>query len=191
MKNILVVVLLISISIFLPAQDNSKKNNCNKNCKGGKGNCVQVIDSIKYDLSSVERDGLIYMRLEEKLARDVYLTLGKKKKKKMFVNIPESEQRHMDAVKALLDKYEIPDPVTDNEIGSFINTDFKKLFDDLVAKGQISFKDAMLVGKEIEEMDIKDLVERIEQTDNPDIKSVYENLKRGSENHLRAFTKHL
>ena len=61
----------------------------------------------------------------------------------------------------------------------------------LVAKGQISFKDAMLVGKEIEEMDIKDLVERIEQTDNPDIKTVYENLKRGSENHLRAFTKHL
>ena len=131
------------------------------------------------------------MRLEEKLARDVYLTLGKTYNQKMFINIPESEQRHMDAVKALLDKYEIPDPVTDNEIGSFANADFKKLFDDLVAKGQTSFKDAMLVGKEIEEMDIKDLIERIEQTDNPDIKSVYENLKRGSENHLRAFTKHL
>jgi hypothetical protein len=37
-------------------------------------------------------------------------------------------------------------------------------------------------------MDIKDLDERILQTDNPDIKSVYENLKQGSENHLRAFT---
>jgi hypothetical protein len=109
----------------------------------------------------------------------------------MFVKIPESEQRHMDAVKALLDKYEIADPITDNEIGSFSNTDFKKLYDDLVKSGQTSFKDAMLVGKEIEEMDIKDLTERIEQTDNPDIKSVYENLKRGSENHLRAFTKHL
>lgn len=131
------------------------------------------------------------MRLEEKLARDVYLTLGKTFNHKMFVNIPESEQRHMDAVKALLDKYEIADPVTDNEIGVFANTDFKKLYDDLVAKGKTSFKDAMLVGIEIEEMDIKDLVERIEQTDNPDIKEVYENLKRGSENHLRAFTKHL
>ena len=140
---------------------------------------------------SIEKDGLIYMRLEEKLARDVYLTLGKTYKQKMFTNIPESEQRHMDAVKALLDKYEIPDPVTDNEIGVFANTDFKKLYDDLVAKGQATFKDAMLVGIEIEEMDIKDLDERIGQTDNPDIKAVYENLKRGSENHLRAFTKHL
>jgi len=131
------------------------------------------------------------MRLEEKLTQDIYLTLGKTYKQKMFVNIPESEQRHMDAVRAMLEKYEITDPVTDNGIGSFTNPDFKKLFDDLVKKGQTSFKDTLLVGKEIEEMDIKDLVERIEQTDNPDIKAVYENLKQGSENHLRAFTRHL
>jgi len=155
------------------------------------GNCIQKIDSIKYELSSQEKDGLIYMRLEEKLARDVYLSLGKIYKQKMFINIPESEQRHMDAVKALLDKYSIVDPVNDNEIGSFTNADFKKLFDELVIKGQKSFKDAMLVGKEIEELDIKDLDIRLLQTNNPDIKIIYENLKKGSENHLRAFTRHL
>jgi len=191
MKNSLIVILILFISFSLIAQQQGHKNKSNDNCKGGKGNCIQTIDTVKYDLTSAERDGLIYMRLEEKLARDVYFTLGKTYNQKMFVNIPESEQRHMDAVKALLDKYEIADPVTDNEIGSFINKDFKKLYDDLASKGQLSFKDAMLVGKEIEELDIKDLTERIEQTDNPDIKSVYENLKRGSENHLRAFTKHL
>jgi hypothetical protein len=191
MKNFLTFILISFISFSLTAQQHCYKNKSKENCKGGKGNCVQAIDTIKYDLSSTEKDGLIYMRLEEKLARDVYLTLGKTYNQKMFVNIPESEQRHMDAVKELLDKYEIADPVTDNGIGAFNNADFKKLFDDLVAKGQTSFKDAMLVGKEIEEMDIKDLTERIEQSDNPDIKSVYENLKQGSENHLRAFTKHL
>ena len=147
------------ISFSLTAQQQGHKNKSNENCKGGKGNCVQAIDSIKYDLSSLEKDGLIYMRLEEKLARDVYLTLGKTYNQKMFVNIPESEQRHMDAVKALLDKYEISYPDSDNEIGSFRKSDFKKLFDELVAKGQTSFKDAMLVGKEIEEMDMKDLTE--------------------------------
>lgn len=191
MKFFLIIILTTVISFSLTAQHNCNKNKTKENCKSGKVNCALVIDSIKYDLSSMEKDGLIYMRLEEKLARDVYLTLAKTYRQKMFVNIPESEQRHMDAVKALLDKYEIPDPVTDNEVGSFTNADFKKLFDDLVEKGQKSFKDAMLVGKEIEEIDIKDLVERIGQTDNPDIKSVYENLKQGSENHLRAFTKHL
>lgn len=191
MKFFIYIIFTIFISFSLIAQNHGHKNKLNENHKNGKGNCIQVIDTIKYDLSSQEKEGLIYMSFEEKLARDVYLTLGKTFNQKMFINIPESEQRHMDAVKALLDKYEIPDPVTDNEIGAFTNADFKKLFDDLVAKGQTSFKDAMLVGKEIEEMDIKDLDERIEQTDNPDIKSVYQNLKQGSENHLKAFTKHL
>ena len=119
MKILLILSLTIVISFSLNAQNCGHKNKSNENCKGGKGNCTQSIDSIKYDLSTQEKDGLIYMRLEEKLARDVYLTLGKTYNQKMFVNIPESEQRHMDAVKALLDKYEIPDPVTDNEIGSF------------------------------------------------------------------------
>lgn len=191
MRSLIVLILILFAYLNLNAQNCGQKSNANKNCKGGNGNCLQAIDSIKYDLSSTEKDGLIYMRLEEKLARDVYFTLGKTYKQKMFVNIPKSEERHMDAVKVLLDKYEIPDPVSDNEIGAFSNTKFKKLYDDLVAKGQKSYKDAMLVGKEIEEMDIKDLDERIEQTDNPDIKAVYKNLKRGSENHLRAFTKHL
>jgi hypothetical protein len=191
MKNILSLLLVLLTLASISAQNCIHQSKSNGNCKAGKRNCVEAIDSIKYDLSSQEKDGLIYMRLEEKLARDVYLTLGKTYAQKMFVNIPESEQRHMDAVKALLDKYEIADPVTNNEIGSFTNADFKKLYDDLVAKGKTSFRDAMLVGKEIEEMDIKDLNERLEQTDNLDIKSVYENLKRGSENHLRAFTNHL
>ncbi len=191
MKIKIILSLIFIVSFSLAAQQHCNKNKSKESCKGGKGNCVQSIGTIKYDLSSIERDGLIYMRLEEKLARDVYLTLGKTYKQKMFVNIPVSEQRHMDAVKALLDKYEIADPVNDNEVGAFTNPEFKKLYDDFVSKGQTSFKDAMLVGKEIEEMDLKDLDERIAQTDNPDIISVYENLKRGSENHLRAFTKHL
>jgi hypothetical protein len=191
MKARNIFLALIFISNFSYSQNCEHKNYSKGNCKDGKRNCVQAIDSIKYDLSSQEKDELIYMRLEEKLARDVYLTLGKTYAQKMFVNILQSEQRHMDAIKTLLDKYEIPDPVTNDENGSFTNAAFKKLYDELVKNGQTSFKDAMLVGKEIEEMDIKDLIERIEQTDNPDIKTVYENLKRGSENHLRAFTNHM
>ena len=191
MKLLLTFILVLSTISFTSAQNQLDKNKSPKNCKSGKGNCIQQMDTIKYDLSSQEKDGLIYMRLEEKLTRDVYLTLGKTYKQKMFVNIPQSEQRHMDAVKVLLDKYEIADPIKEDEIGSFTNADFKKLYNDLVKKGQTSFNNAMLVGKEIEEIDIKDLVERIEQTDNPDIKAVYENLKQGSENHLRAFTRHI
>jgi len=107
------------------------------------------------------------------------------------IDIKERIQKNVKQFKTLLDKYEIHDPIVDNEIGAFTNDLFKKLYDELVVKGQTSFKDAMLVGKAIEELDIKDLNERLEQTDNPDIISVYANLKQGSENHLKAFTNHL
>jgi len=39
----------------------------------------EVQDNIYQDLSLKEKDGLIQMREEEKLARDVYTTLGKKR----------------------------------------------------------------------------------------------------------------
>jgi hypothetical protein len=149
MKKILTFVLIVLTYFSLSAQNYERNNKSKENCKGGKGSCAQVIDSIKYDFSYQEKDGLIYMRLEEKLARDVYLTLGKIYKQKMFVNIPKSEQRHMNAIKALLDKHKIADPVTNNEIGSFSNPTFKKLCDDLIKKRSVSFNDAMLVGQEI------------------------------------------
>lgn len=39
----------------------------------------------------------------------------------------------------------------------------------------------------IEDLDLYDLNIRLEETDNDDIKCVFDNLKRGSENHMRAF----
>ena len=46
-------------------------------------------------------------------------------------------------------------------------------------------------GAEIEELDLVDLEERIAQTNNEDVKLVYENLMKGSRNHLRAFVRQL
>jgi len=139
------------------------------------------------DLTEEEIQGLLYMREEEKLARDVYLTLYDKWKFPTFANIARSEQQHTDMVKALLDRYELQDPAEGKDIGEFSNPDIQALYDQLVAQGSTSLADALKVGAAIEEIDILDLQERIAQTDNEDIKTVYENLMAGSENHLRAF----
>jgi len=47
--------------------------------------------------------------------------------------------------------------------------------------------DALQVGAVIEEIDILDLEKYIAQIDNADIRLVYENLMKGSRNHLRSF----
>ena len=135
---------------------------------------------------------LLWMREEEKLARDVYLTLGEMWDLPVFTQISQSEQHHMDSVLVLLDRYGLEDPVGDNEVGVFTNPDLQALYDELVARGSESAAEALLVGGAIEEIDIRDLVKEIEENvDNEDITFVYENLYRGSRYHLRAFVRNL
>jgi hypothetical protein len=130
---------------------------------------------------------LTYMREEEKVARDAYLVLNEKWNLRIFTTIAASEQRHMDAIKTLLDTYAIPDPAADKEQGEFTNPALQKLFNDLIQQGSISRVEALNVGILIEETDIDDLNEGITSTRQNDIKTVYSNLLQGSLNHLDAF----
>ncbi|MCA9643134.1 MAG: DUF2202 domain-containing protein [Myxococcales bacterium] len=139
-------------------------------------------------LSEREMADLFHMREEEKLARDVYLTLADRWSLRVHENISGSEQRHMDAVKVLLDRYELRDPVGANPRGVFEDESLQKLHDELVAQGLASIEASLRVGCAIEELDIKDLQEAMAASDNQDILNVYGHLLRGSENHLRAFT---
>jgi len=143
------------------------------------------------DLSDSETEGLIQMREEEKLARDVYLTLGEEWGQNIFTNIASSENTHTDSVKTLLDRYEIEDPVTDDTVGVFKSATMQKLYDDLVSQGSQSLEDALVVGATIEDLDINDLNTLLDDTDNEDITIIYENLAKGSRNHLRAFMRSL
>lgn len=142
-----------------------------------------------YELSEEERDGLIHMRIEEKLARDVYIVMGDLWNHKVFLNIQLSEQKHMDAVLRLLNKYNVPDPLTTDSVGVFPDPQFQLLYDQYILQGNQSLQEALLAGKSIEELDIADLEYQLSFVDNPDIINVYQNLKAASENHLAAFIK--
>ncbi|EGW53381.1 DUF2202 domain-containing protein [Candidatus Endoriftia persephonae] len=142
-------------------------------------------------LSLEESEKLTFMREEEKLARDVYLTLYEQWKHPVFSNISSSEQRHMEAMERQLDNYEIVDPVMDDSIGMFTNTDLANLYAELIAKGQTSLINALMVGALIEEIDIEDLQHAIADSTHPDLTQTYENLIRGSRNHLRAFVRQI
>lgn len=138
-------------------------------------------------LSQSEAEALLFMREEEKLARDVYQTLYAKWKLQPFTNIARSEQTHTDAIRRLMDAYKVTD-TSSTQVGVFTNPDLQKLYSSLVAQGEKSVVDALKVGATIEDLDIVDLQTRKAQTNKADIQVVYDSLIRGSENHLRAFT---
>jgi hypothetical protein len=161
--------------------------------RGGAGSAVESLTGGAYgrgqdgELSTEEIEGILYMREEEKLARDVYLTLYEQWGLSIFQNIANSEQTHMDAIKTLMDRYGLDDPVTGNDVGEFSDPALQSLYADLVATGRQSLADALRVGATIEEIDILDLEKYVSQADAGDIQRVYESLTRGSRNHLRSF----
>ncbi len=138
-------------------------------------------------LSSEDVLGLQFMLEEEKLAHDVYMTLGEQWALPIFRNISRAEQTHMDAVVSLLERHGVDADLSNGPLGTFANQDLQTLYNQLTASGSQSMVDALLVGMAIEEIDIIDLQEQLAETENADIQLVYANLLRGSGNHLRAF----
>ncbi len=140
-----------------------------------------------FALTATESADLVFMKQEEKLARDVYRTLYARWGHPAFANISVSEQRHMDAVSALLLRYQISDP-TPTAPGVFTVPELQALYNSLVVEGSASLTDALEVGVLIEETDIADLQRVIAATREPPIRQVLTNLMNGSYNHLAAFT---
>jgi hypothetical protein len=131
---------------------------------------------------------ITWVREEEKLARDVYLTLYDIWGIKTFSNIAKSEQTHMDAIRdELIIPNGIEDPVKTEEVGVFTNPDIQALYDQLIETGSASVQDAVTIGLMIEDMDIFDLEEVIATVDDETVKEVMGHLQDGSENHMRAF----
>ncbi|HEY0634615.1 MAG TPA: DUF2202 domain-containing protein, partial [Gammaproteobacteria bacterium] len=151
-----------------------------------------ALSSALVPLSEEEEADLLFMREEEKLARDTYLILYEEwEEYSVFSNIASSEQMHMNAILKLLKKYDLEDPAAGNEIGEFTNLDLQALYELLITKGLQSELDALEVGGIIEETDMRDIKAAIERSEHEEIDVVYESLLCGSRNHLRGFAQNI
>jgi len=194
-KNAGIPVLFLTM-IFIATsctKDNSPVNNSNS-FRGNMNTTnlqVQINSLPRESLSTAELTSLSFMREEEKLARDVYITLYNKWGANIFTNISNSEQTHMDAILMLLNKYSITDPIGTNTVGVFNNATLQNLYSQLVAQGNTSTLEAYKVGATIEDLDIFDLTNALTNIDNQDIRLVYDMLTKGSRNHMRSFNKNI
>lgn len=140
------------------------------------------------ELTDEQKDRLFYIFQEEKVARDVYITLGEQyPEENTFALIQLSEQSHIEAAQGLCDTYGVDTSyVSLDVVGQFELPVLQQLYDTCVAQGSISLLDGLKVGELIELTDITDL-EHAEIDMPEDVVKVYESLKAGSLNHLDAF----
>ena len=154
---------------------------CNPNSDSAEINLVN-----KDQLTQDEIDDLLFLREEEKLARDVYIYSYNKYNLQVFKNISDSESQHMSSVLTLLNKYNLNDPAS-NIVGEFNNPTLQEIYDNLIENSNVSLLEALKVGDKIEDLDIRDLGINEERTEKVDLLSLYVSLKCGSKNHLRSF----
>ncbi len=139
---------------------------------------------------------------EERLAYDIYTVLynhhlGAGTEIKQLLNIPKSEQMHMDVVADVLEKYNLKDDSTDSEattVGQYDIAAIQELYDALYTKGIVSKQAALEVGCMVEVVDVDDLDHAIQQAEDSnaaDVVAAFNILRDGSYNHYWAFDKGL
>ena len=148
------------------------------------------IEDVDDTLSKQEVEDLQFLKEEEKLARDVYLYAYDLYGEKIFNNISNSEQSHMNSVSVILEKYNVTD-LSLEERGKFTNEDLQNLYNELIDLASNSLEDALIAGATVEDLDINDINNFIGNTRFQDIGDMYALLNCGSRNHLRGFTGNL
>lgn len=168
--------------------------------------------SVTSGLDADEISHLTFMREEEKLARDVYLTLSEMYPQQQTFSIiaSESEQTHTDTIRDRLHQFGLTDPNPDTNklpesIGVFTGSEwgwyFTEKFDELKLAGSRGELAALYVGALIEELDMHDIADcpqvmvdagykdpcGLHYTDERALINSYRSLIDGSENHLRAY----
>ena len=163
-------------------------------------------------LDADEASHLVFMREEEKLARDVYLRFAEMyPEQDVFSSIAtQSEQTHPDTIRDRLKQFNLADPNPDtnnlpDSLGVFTGEEwgwyFTEKFTELTEIGAENELAALYIGAFIEELDMHDISDcpqvmvdagysdpcGLRHTDEKALINAYRSLIDGSENHLRAY----
>lgn len=137
--------------------------------------------------AAVAKD-LQFTREEERMARDLYTALAAKYDQAVpFSHIKLSEQRHFDAVGALLTRYGVSDPSAGKAAGTYAYPELQKLYDGWLAQGNTSLDAAYDVGIALEKRDVADLEKIAAASKDDTAKALFTRLGTASEHHLAAF----
>ena len=155
---------------------------------GGGSDDTTSTTSTSTELTQHQKDTLLFIYQEEKVARDAYITLGNLyPNQRTFANIQLSEQKHIDSAQGLCEKYGVDiSNIDETNVGEYVVPVLQELYDTLVVQGSQSELSGLKVAEYIEITDIDDL-EHAEIGMPADVVKVFENLKAGSYNHLDAY----
>lgn len=154
----------------------------------GQGSGLDSGSSATGTMTDAQRAELAYMAEEELVAHDLYTAFAGLYDAPVFNRVANSESKHLEAVRNLMEGYGVTDPTVDHVAGVFSDDSLQKLYDELLAQGQASQEGALAAGRTVEKTDIEGLTAAAESaTTAPDAKAVFTRLLEASQHHLTAF----
>jgi hypothetical protein len=173
MKIRFMVTLLCCSVAFTQAQQQQTNSICDT---------TTIVLKFPYGkLTQAEQDSLIQMVHWEKFFEQVYNQFHQQWQHEVFKNVPQNEAKHSKALEALLTKYKLTLANTDN-------ASLTQLQEDWITQGNTSLVAALTVSAIMEDKYLVELQNALSNkaVDNFDIQFVYQNLAKGSRNHLRT-----
>ena len=147
-------------------------------------------------LSDTELADLVLLVKIEKLAYDVYSTLGQTYTTPPILgNITEAENRHWKVLQNLFVKYGETDPTLDEygvdlTTGLYNDADMEVAYQEYIDYGVVSLLQAMETGALIEQLELDKLNSALGNTTLPDLTTIYNNFLSADGTHLTAFENH-
>lgn len=156
----------------------------------GDGDCLLDEDgTASGTLDKADEQALLEQVEHEKVALDVYTVFFDETGDYRFERVAQSEQHHLDALRMLLDRYDLTDPTKGLADGDFASDAFQAEYDEYLAQGS-DLEGALAAARDIETDDIADLKASAKALDDaPDVERVYEQQVTASERHLAVFSR--
>lgn len=152
------------------------------------GTCPLALDAPRATLTAAQRATLRGLAEEEKLAGDLYRVFAGRYPAAIFDRTAAAEDRHLTAVRTLLERYGLTDPTAGKPAGKFASATVQATYDRLLAQGVADQGAALTVGVQVERADIDGLQQALTGLTAADVVRVYTNLLTASRQHLAALT---
>ncbi len=153
----------------------------------GDGDCL-FGNAEKGTLTDVQKQTLADQAEKEKLSHDVYVAYFESTGDYRFERVAQSEEQHLEALRNLMDRYDVTDPTRGLDEGEFKTDAVDAAYDDYLDEGD-GLAGALKAARAVEKDDIAGLEQAAEGLHAPDAEQVYEHLTRASEMHLQVFSR--
>lgn len=154
----------------------------------GSGSGLESGGTATGTMTEEQKAELAFMAEEELVAHDLYTAFAGMYDAPVFSRVANSESKHLEAVRNLMERYGVTDPTVDHAAGVFSDESLQKLYDELLVQGQASQEGAFEAGRTVEKTDIEGLTAAADgATTAPDAKAVFTRLLEASKHHLTAF----